>query len=75
MDEVTLRSLVARGEGEQLEFKRGTAEFSDLAEEVVCLANHRGGWVLLGVDDRGRITGCDHDVGLLKRAIFDSTQP
>jgi len=75
VDEVTLRSLVARGEGEQLEFKRGTTDFSDLAEAVVCLANHHGGWVLVGVDDRGTISGCDHDVGVLKRAIFDSTQP
>ncbi|MDI6822983.1 MAG: ATP-binding protein [Bacillota bacterium] len=59
----------------EIEFRRGSAEFADLAEAVVCLANHRRGWVLLGVDDRGRITGCDHEVGLLKRAIFDSTQP
>lgn len=59
----TLKQLVAAGETLNVEFKgEETSPLNDpdLVEAVVCLANRPGGdtgWLLLGVEDDGRITG------------------
>ncbi|MBK7251601.1 MAG: winged helix-turn-helix transcriptional regulator [Gammaproteobacteria bacterium] len=58
-----LRSLIAAGESLNVEFKgeeRGPLNDRDLVEAVVCLANRIGtepAWLLVGVEDDGRITG------------------
>ena len=55
-----LRDVIAQGEQLDVEF-RGESEAAltdaDLVETVSCLANARGGLVLIGVEDDGRITG------------------
>lgn len=63
MTENGLRRLIAAGETLDVEFKgeeRGPLNDRDLVEAVVCLANRGGnesGWLLVGVEDDGRITG------------------
>ncbi|HET9504816.1 MAG TPA: ATP-binding protein [Hymenobacter sp.] len=60
LTEESLRALIAEGEQFTVEFKgeeRQKLPDQDLLETVVCLANGRGGWLLLGVEDDGRITG------------------
>ncbi|OGX86606.1 AlbA family DNA-binding domain-containing protein [Hymenobacter glacialis] len=52
-----LVELIARGEGEALEFKQKTTHPSRISRTLVSLANTRGGQVLVGVDDAGRIVG------------------
>ena len=58
-----LRELVARGETLSVEFKGtrgGPLPHRDLVDAVVCLANRSAdgdGWLLVGVEDDGRITG------------------
>ncbi|MCX6066342.1 MAG: putative DNA binding domain-containing protein [Chloroflexi bacterium] len=54
-----LLQLVAHGETLTIEFKsdRGPLPDSDLVESVVCLANHSGGKLLIGVEDNGQISG------------------
>ncbi len=58
-----LQELIATGETADVEFKGDSARpFSDadLVEAVVCLANRPGpasGWLLIGVEDDGRVTG------------------
>jgi ATP-dependent DNA helicase RecG len=58
-----IRNLIAGGETLDVEFKgEETRPLSDndLVESVVCLANRPGsaaGWVLVGVEDDGRVTG------------------
>lgn len=58
-----LREIIARGECLDVEFKgeeRAPLNDRDLVEAVVCLANRPGnqpGWLLIGVEDDGRITG------------------
>ena len=58
-----LRSLIAGAETLDVEFKGEEARAlsdGDLVEAVVCLANRPGnapGWLLVGVEDDGRITG------------------
>ena len=58
-----VRQLIAGGESLAVEFKsEASRPFSDreLVEAVICLANRPGmdsGWLLLGVEDDGRVTG------------------
>ncbi len=48
--------LIAMGEGEEVEFK---ARPEKIAETVCAMANSRGGFILIGVDDKGKILGVD----------------
>jgi ATP-dependent DNA helicase RecG len=52
-----LESWVQAGESETLELKRSTAELKSGMQSLVGLLNHRGGRVLFGVDDSGKILG------------------
>lgn len=56
-----VKTLVADGETFTVEFKRArrTNDLNDegLVEVVACMANGRGGTLLLGVEDDGQITG------------------
>jgi len=52
-----LIKLLARGEDQEIEFKRKVS--SDLGEEIVAFANANGGIILVGVDDDGNILGCN----------------
>ena len=52
-------ALLARGEGETLEFKRSVAELDQVIETVAALANTRGGLVLIGVSPKGEVIGVD----------------
>ena len=60
LTESDVRRLVAAGERIEVEFlgeERGLVADSGLIEAVVCQANARGGTLLVGVEDDGRITG------------------
>ena len=58
-----LRQLIEQGENINVEFKgeeKASLSDNDLIEAVVCLSNRPGnepGWLLVGVEDDGRITG------------------
>lgn len=52
-----LRRLVARGEGQTLEFKRKAAFPEKIVRELIAFANTDGGTLLVGVDDDGSIPG------------------
>lgn len=72
-------------ESETLEFKRWEPNIKQLhkllREEAVCLANARGGTIVLGVCDKARtrkeaIEGVGQfDIPSLRRAIYDGTDP
>lgn len=52
---MTIQRQVAKGESDVLEFK--TSFGGDVRETLWAFANHRGGTVLIGVSDDGRIVG------------------
>ena len=54
-----LQTLIAQGESLTLEFKSDRAPLADdeMVEALVCLANHQGGTLLVGVEDNGTISG------------------
>ena len=83
-----VRELIADGETSDVEFKGDSVRrpFSDvdLVEAVVCLANRPGnepGWLLIGVEDDGRITGARarHETGTdaarLQALVANRTRP
>ena len=49
--------LLKTGESEKVEFKRSVGELKEIIETVVAFANANGGWIFIGVDDSGAITG------------------
>lgn len=60
LDAEELLRLIAEGEGSRLEFKRGLPRATKVARTLAAFANTRGGRLLVGVDDRGRIEGAPH---------------
>jgi len=52
-----LALILEEGEGYTLEFKRSIN--SDLPKELVAFANASGGRIVIGVNDRNQIVGCD----------------
>ena len=54
----TIQSLIDTGEGYNVEFKvRVSSKVRELTEEICAFANADGGYLLIGVDDNGLITG------------------
>lgn len=58
-----LRMLVAKGEGETLEFKRKAAHPEKIVREMIAFANTQGGILLVGVNDDGTIPGLKYPEG------------
>ncbi len=73
-----LHELIARGEGEELEFKQKTTHPHRISRTLVSLANTRGGLVLVGVDDAGRILGvrdAEEELFVLREAARHYIEP
>lgn len=52
-----LQKLVAKGESENLEFKKTTGQRTEAAKTVCALLNGLGGFVLFGISDKGEVVG------------------
>lgn len=64
MEELELRTLILRGEDSTLQFKErldASRPCDELAKEMVAFLNKRGGTILIGVADDGKITGLSQD--------------
>lgn len=73
-----LRELIARGEGEMLEFKKRTTQPNRISRTLASLANTRGGHLLVGVDDNGRLVGvrdAEEERFLLQQAAAQYVDP
>lgn len=51
----TIRKMIALGESENLEFKASFGK--EVIESLAAFANHKGGVVLVGVEDSGKVVG------------------
>lgn len=67
MNPTNLRNLIARGEGERLEFKSGDTPSSKVAEVICGFLNKDGGQLLIGVGDRGKIIGVENSETIANR--------
>ena len=73
-----LYELIAQGEGEVLEFKQKTTHPHRISRTLVSLANTRGGQVLVGVDDAGRVLGvrdAEEELFVLRDAAAHYIEP
>lgn len=72
-----LLEIIANGENSGVEFKRDDIRPEQLAEEVVAMANLKGGMLLLGVEDDGSISGIARDrlEEWVMNAIADKVHP
>lgn len=52
-----LQQRIATGESETLEFKKSTSLLKEAVRTLCAFANHHGGYVVFGIDDRGRALG------------------
>ena len=83
MDLNRLEEIIAGGEAIDQEFKSDRRQLSDaqIYEEVVALANSRGGTLLIGIEDDGTVSGTHRRHGTstqplrLQSAIFNNTVP
>lgn len=52
-----LLELISNGEGAKIEFKTDDVRPESVAKEIVSFANMNGGYILIGVENNGRIIG------------------
>jgi predicted HTH transcriptional regulator len=52
-----IRKLLEKGEGESLDFKKEISDEHKIAKTIVSFANHKGGKLLIGVNDNRTIEG------------------
>ncbi len=58
---MTIKALISRGEGEQLDFKNKISSCEKISKTLVAFANHKGGKLLVGVNDDGHIKGVKNE--------------
>lgn len=59
LDAEQLLEIIARGEGRQIEFKRGLPGPEKTARSICAFANTNGGMLIVGVTDQGRVYGVE----------------
>ncbi len=73
MEEKELIKMLAEGENEFVEFKRKITP--KVAEEIVAMSNARGGIIIIGVDDEGRIVGTTSNKESINALVQNITPP
>jgi len=77
-NETNLLSLITQGESETLEFKKSTASLREAIETACAFANHKGGYIIFGVEDDGCICGqtvSDDTLKYIANSIKLNTDP
>ena len=79
LDTATINNLINSGEALTVEFKsekKNQISNHEIYENIVCMANGKGGVLFIGVENDGTITGSrQRNPSLLQAAIFNNTVP
>lgn len=59
IDQEFVKQLILEGEGEQLELKQQISSQEKIAKTLAGFANSKGGILLIGISDQGKIIGID----------------
>ncbi len=73
MDLERLLELIARGEGENVEFKEKITR--EIAKDVCAMANTNGGYIIIGVSDDKRIVGVKEGAEEIYKIISEIKPP
>lgn len=75
---MNIRKLILQGEGTTLDFKKTITNCSKIAKTMVSFANNKGGKLLIGVADDGKITGVkseEEEKYMIQKAAGFYTKP
>jgi ATP-dependent DNA helicase RecG len=71
MQENELLALIRNGENSGIEFKRDDVHPDSLAKEIAALLNLEGGYILLGIEDDGIISGLVREAKKAEEWVMD----
>ena len=74
MKQEELLALIKNGETQEVEFKEGCPNRYKLAEIICSLANTDGGFIILGVSEKGEMKGLRCDLDKLQQDIANTRQ-
>jgi len=74
MNRTELAELIHNGENSGVEFKRDDVRPEQLAKEMAALLNLEGGYILLGVEDDGVISGLARDPGEAEEWVMEAAR-
>ncbi|MBU1099676.1 MAG: ATP-binding protein [Bacteroidetes bacterium] len=63
MNKKKLLDIIRNGENLRVEFKQRFSSFEKIAKEMIALANTKGGYIILGIDDDHSLYGLDNEKG------------
>jgi len=73
MEQAELLELIDKGEDSRTQYKKDINNAVQLAQEMVAFSNSKGGFIIVGVDDSGNVTGLDsNDIRRLNQLISNS---
>lgn len=74
---MTLRELIKSGESSQVEFKKRLNDPYKVAKTISSFANSKGGYLLVGVEDNGLISGIEveEEIYMLEQAATFYVEP
>ena len=61
MKKEELKQMISNGEDSYTQFKVNITNAEKLAQEIIAFSNAKGGVVLIGIDDFGKVVGLDND--------------
>ncbi|RZS94972.1 helix-turn-helix domain-containing protein [Cecembia calidifontis] len=73
-----INKLAQQGEGLKVEFKKKAAFPDKIVREIIAMANTEGGFLLIGVDDDGTVSGqrfIEEEVFVMEKAIRELVRP
>jgi ATP-dependent DNA helicase RecG len=73
-----IKNLIKSGESERLEFKSSLADINEIVEDVSALSNSKGGKILIGISNSGKVLGIEvgkDTVERLANKIVSNTEP
>jgi predicted HTH transcriptional regulator len=73
-----IHRIAQQGEGLKVEFKKKASFPEKIVREIIALANTEGGFLLIGVDDDGTVSGqrfIEEEVFVMQKAIGQHIQP
>jgi len=78
MNAKQLIGLIEQGEGIETEFKQRFSEYEKIAKEIIAFANTRGGFIIFGISDNGKVYGVESEKGeaeLIKETLNQYCEP